>query len=516
MFNNRQLTPHQHLFFSPHLDDVVLSCGGLVAGLTKTGAVVKIVTIFAGEIPGNQPGAFARHLHAKWDVEDSQVLAVRRQEDMAACRLLNAACEHWNFPEAVYRCDTRGLPQYCSYESLAKANPSEPGLQASIMTDLQDFLKGYQEKQFRLYFPLGLAQHVDHQLLAKIGLDLSASYPVWFYEEWPYVEQLTFPEVQPEEWERHLVPVDLAHKTQAAACYATQIRGLGGDVPSLTKRLEESAIRGDEGGACERYWELTFDRLSDQLLVFNERKRDWRLRDYKDFLRTLKDFSSVRDFIPPGRGLLLDVGCGSGRYCPISEAQGYDWIGLDVVRLKTQDFPGCEILGDGGRIPLSSQTMSAVLAWCVLAYLTDPGEALQEMNRVLKPGGLLVGMVSFLEPVHGRTYSGLSPLGIQYWLEEAGFEDIRIEPGLNGFSLMLWTWLRRFGNDRLARLAFPLTKLWLAPLMGLRFLLSWAKWRFFGGSGYGMQWVTEKMPLTFAGHLVFTARKGIDRREGRS
>jgi len=135
-----------------------------------------------------------------------------------------------------------------------------------------------------------------------------------------------------------------------------------------------------------------------------------------------------------------------------------------------------------------------VVAWQVMEYLPKIESAVREAWRVLETGGVFCGSVSFLEPVHGRTYGGVSPLGMRSLLEHAGFKDIQVLPGLCGFSLMAWTWLRRTAGI-------------LAPAMATRFLVSWLACRIGLGTGHGMRWVAQQAPLEFAGQLVFIARK---------
>src|SRR5499433_3118964 len=65
-----------HVFFSPHLDDVVLSCGGAIHSLLTQEKAVRVITVFAGDIDGKQ-SAFARHLQRKWKL-DGQVPLSRR------------------------------------------------------------------------------------------------------------------------------------------------------------------------------------------------------------------------------------------------------------------------------------------------------------------------------------------------------------------------------------------------------------------------------------------------------
>src|SRR4030042_1789814 len=54
------------VFLSPHLDDAVLSCGGLIARQVATNDVVTVLTVSAGE-PGRLPlSALAQSRHARW------------------------------------------------------------------------------------------------------------------------------------------------------------------------------------------------------------------------------------------------------------------------------------------------------------------------------------------------------------------------------------------------------------------------------------------------------------------
>jgi SAM-dependent methyltransferase len=151
--------------------------------------------------------------------------------------------------------------------------------------------------------------------------------------------------------------------------------------------------------------------------------------------------------------------------------------------------------------------MAALVAWQVFEYLDRPEAVMAEASRVLEPGGVFCGSVSFLEPVHGRTYFNLSPLILEQLLARHGFADIEIKPGLNGFALMLWTWLRRSGIPFADRLAIPAAFALLVPLPAVMFFSSWLAKRLGWGSGHSMRWIGQTSPLEFAGHVMFTARK---------
>ncbi|NJL96195.1 MAG: hypothetical protein HC915_21930 [Anaerolineae bacterium] len=56
-----------HWFIAPHLDDAVLSCGGLIRQLVAQGVPVMVQTVMAGDPPERWPiTALVAELHARW------------------------------------------------------------------------------------------------------------------------------------------------------------------------------------------------------------------------------------------------------------------------------------------------------------------------------------------------------------------------------------------------------------------------------------------------------------------
>ena len=96
--------------------------------------------------------------------------------------------------------------------------------------------------------------------------------------------------------------------------------------------------------------------------------------------------------------------------------------------------PGIELRrGDVSDLPLEDAEMDAAFAHMVLHYLPSPGEALREMARVVKPGGLVV-VVEFVRHQHewmrqelGVTWLGFSADEIETWFRDAGLSELRRE-----------------------------------------------------------------------------------------
>ncbi len=234
---------NDHLFFSPHLDDAVLSCGGMIHSLVSQNKSVQVITVFAGDSDGTQVSAFARHLRAKAG-STANFFEQRRQEDAQALGELGVRnVERWNFAEAPYRRATDGKHLYGGYDEL-RGQPAleDQSLKETIAERVLKLIEEAPEAAF-LYFPLSLGGHVDHQLLFAIGLHLSAAGKrVRFYEDYPYAEAYD-PGHRELNWLPRTVPIALESKLKAASAYVTQIRGLGGSVRNLEKRLRSGTGR---------------------------------------------------------------------------------------------------------------------------------------------------------------------------------------------------------------------------------------------------------------------------------
>lgn len=166
------------IFLSPHLDDAVWSCGGLLYRLGQQGVPTAVWTFMAGDTPSDPPQTpLVQQLHARWNL-GSQPLAARRQEDYAALHLLGAQALHLPFLDAPYRTDAQGLPLYPQRDDLfAPLHPQDPALHYALT--LPDELT-------HLVVPLGVGSHVDHQVTHAFARCLPPQARLLYYEEYPY------------------------------------------------------------------------------------------------------------------------------------------------------------------------------------------------------------------------------------------------------------------------------------------------------------------------------------------
>ncbi len=112
-------------------------------------------------------------------------------------------------------------------------------------------------------------------------------------------------------------------------------------------------------------------------------------------------------------GTVLDVGCGPAVYTDRLAALGCTTVGLDlssrmVDLARAQGHPNSTFLvGSAERIPFPASSFDGVLCVGVLEYLDQLAPAIDEMARVLKPGGTAVVTVPNGSSWLNRLDSGL-------------------------------------------------------------------------------------------------------------
>lgn len=169
-----------HLYLSPHLDDAVFSCGGLMAMQDARGEPVSVLTIFAGDPPDWHISPLAADLHARWG-KAGPPIAVRRAEDRLACGRLGTTIVHLNFHDAIYRADPEGLPMYPTEETLFGE------VHAQDMDLVEQIREAFMEADIsmaKVYCPLAMGGHVDHRIIRMAAERFMR--PLTYYFDFPY------------------------------------------------------------------------------------------------------------------------------------------------------------------------------------------------------------------------------------------------------------------------------------------------------------------------------------------
>lgn len=120
-------------------------------------------------------------------------------------------------------------------------------------------------------------------------------------------------------------------------------------------------------------------------------------------------------------GTLLDIGCGREPYRALFS--GVEWyVGIDLPSTG-YGTRALDVLGDAHNLPFGASTFDTVLCTEVLEHVPEPSQVLSEVNRVLKPGGVLILTVPLTWGLHEapHDYYRYTEFGVRYLVEKAGF-----------------------------------------------------------------------------------------------
>ena len=224
------LLPNRWVYLSPHLDDAVLSCGGIIFEQRKAGISVEIWNWMSGIPPGNAPlSDLARSVHSEWGlVSAKEVLSLRLAEDRLAALRVDASPRYFDFLDCIYRRDENGTALY-DEDIFTPPHPADRVLVDKIAALIKENLR----PNDILISPLTIGNHPDHVIIRRAAE--KTGHPLLYYADMPYM--LRHPEQLAEmmaNLSAEVYPVTeegLLVWQEAASAYASQLTVLfGGEV----------------------------------------------------------------------------------------------------------------------------------------------------------------------------------------------------------------------------------------------------------------------------------------------
>jgi SAM-dependent methyltransferase len=170
---------------------------------------------------------------------------------------------------------------------------------------------------------------------------------------------------------------------------------------------------------------------------------------------------------------LLDIGTGTGRILELMAPHSERSIGLDLshemLQLARANLDEARLShasvrqGDLHRPPFEAASFDVAVMHHVLHLLDDPGEAVVDAARLLRPGGRLLVAdfapheLSFLRERHGHRHLGIAEKEMRAWAAAAGLvietERTLESPAPAGERLTVRLWLLRAQERGAARTA---------------------------------------------------------------
>ena len=154
----------------------------------------------------------------------------------------------------------------------------------------------------------------------------------------------------------------------------------------------------------------------------------------------------------------LDIGAQNGPYAALFPRR----VGLDIRR-----GAGVRIIGDAQALGIADASFPVVLCTEVLEHLPEPQRAIDEMYRVLEPGGTLLLTTRFLFPIHDapHDYFRFTKYGLRHLLRRFELLEMQEETDAVGTIAVL---LQRLGMQAQTLRRAPLRGIWLVAAQAVR------------------------------------------------
>lgn len=144
---------------------------------------------------------------------------------------------------------------------------------------------------------------------------------------------------------------------------------------------------------------MGFDWHKESATQWNRMSDNW-----KQNSKEMWEEGSRKEVIPtftqhlsPEKGPVLDAGCGDGYGTWTMAKLGFEMVGIDISGEMIQKAGQRQDQGlkmqfrqaDIVQLPFADEAFAGILSINVLEWVESPLAALQELKRILKPGGLL-------------------------------------------------------------------------------------------------------------------------------
>ena len=227
------------IYLSPHLDDAVLSAGGLIYEQTRSGVPVEIWTFMCGNPPeGDGDSPFAQLLHAQWGFSSAEeTVRERRLEDRNAAAIVGATVTHFDFLDCIYR---RGRNGEWLYKEISIPPLEED---AGIPGRIAETISARLQPDDVLVCQLSVGSHVDHVLVRQAAELLGR--PLLYDIDIPYLfykpQELAPKSAGMQESVHFITETGLKRWQEAVLAYKSQLPVLGEAM--LTPEMTQESIR---------------------------------------------------------------------------------------------------------------------------------------------------------------------------------------------------------------------------------------------------------------------------------
>jgi LmbE family N-acetylglucosaminyl deacetylase len=226
------------IYLSPHLDDAVLSAGGLIYDQTQVGIPVEIWTFMCGFPAPEDISPFAELLHSRWGFSFAdEAVSARREEDRMAAGIVGAQVTHFDFLDCIYR---RGANGEWLYAEIFQPPHVEDG---DLPKRIAETITPRITPDDVLVCQLSVGSHVDHVLMRQAAELVGR--PLLYDIDVPYIfyksEEFVSKSAGMKETTYFITEAGLRSWQEAVLMYKSQLPTLG-DAMDTARNAQESIL----------------------------------------------------------------------------------------------------------------------------------------------------------------------------------------------------------------------------------------------------------------------------------
>jgi len=234
------------IYISPHLDDAVLSAGGLIYDQIRAGLDVEIWTFMCGFPSTDELSPFAQVMHHQWGIPAAaDVINARRAEDANAARIVGAKTVYFDFLDCIYRRGKNGDWLYSDIFVPPHADDAQD-LPARIAESISARLQPTDQ----LVCQLALGSHVDH-IIVRRAVEL-LQHPILYDVDIPYLfnspAELLTKTAGMKANTHSITEAGLTFWQDAVAAYASQISSLFDSPDDMREKIRR--YWSENNGIC--------------------------------------------------------------------------------------------------------------------------------------------------------------------------------------------------------------------------------------------------------------------------
>src|SRR3972149_11187600 len=226
------------VFFSPHVDDAVLSATGRIVRFIHKKKRVCVVTVFTEGSEMCETADSQKFLARCGAATATALFSDRKREDWKAMRILGIDAMHLPFVDGLFRTNAlyTNRPIYPSFRHVFSGQVSRHDLDLGlrIVSEFRNVKKRFTAPGTHIFAPLGVGNHVDHIMTRDAVLSVF-HHRVVFWEDVPYRWEAMDVFRQRMRLEARLgkmkqSSLDISKyerlKRRAVSCYRSQLSGL--------------------------------------------------------------------------------------------------------------------------------------------------------------------------------------------------------------------------------------------------------------------------------------------------